>query len=699
MSNEPLSTAIRRCQLTGWFVAGCLLLQLPGIAQETPPGGGQLETGLAELARGNHAVAAEILAAEVARLSIEPALTDTPRRSGSTGQPNSTGQLNTATAGDGRQQAANLGRAMIGAGQALRHLGRHEEAAEFFQAAIELPLLGRRLAPLQLALAESQLEAGKAAAASQVCQQILASAVTPGEEAAARSLLIRALLVDGRIADCWLSFQQATGQQQAEGQQIDGSNAEAELRRTAVATNLQHWTSLANTIGLSALGSDEPEIASQAFQWVLQQAPPVGEPVAWEETATLGVAWAAAKGAESLETAAARLETFIQQFPDSPQVPRAKLALGGCLRRNNQSAAAISCFRDLVASHPDSPAAARALGELTELSPQQPLGPEMLPLLQRLIAEDTTTLSPQLLATAMLTAATHQNEALWELASARFQTEAATSSLVGELLDQLTRVEWTEQAVRLVDDTLRRGDTRPEPAIEQVCRWAAGLGQWDLLAGADDLLGTDQQLATLSPTSVRLFAEAKMQSNQLVEAKRLFSYLIDKRSAGEFDTLLRFAELSLTLDPKAQAATAIERAGQVANAPEDDQLVQLLRAQWLIRDAQLEPARELLSQFLLQPEVDRQLKARAQWLIGETHFLQRDYAAAVDAYRVVESLDDSGHWTAAALLQAGRGFEQLGRTREATICYTGLLTRFAGTPYAASASHRLAALGEQPKLR
>jgi len=323
----------------------------------------------------------------------------------------------------------------------------------------------------------------------------------------------------------------------------------------------------------------------------------------------------------------------------------------------------------------------------------------MLPLLQRLIAEDTTTLSPQLLATAMLTAATHQNEALWELASARFQTEAATSSLVGELLDQLTRVGRTGQAGRLVDVTLRRGDTRPEPAIEQVCRWAAGLGQWDLLAGADDLLGTDQQLATLSPTSVRLFAEAKMQSNQLVEAKRLFSYLIDKRSAGEFDTLLRFAELSLTLDPKAQAATAIERAGQVANAPEDDQLVQLLRAQWLIRDAQLEPARELLSQFLLQPEVDRQLKARAQWLIGETHFLQRDYAAAVDAYRVVESLDDSGHWTAAALLQAGRGFEQLGRTREATICYTGLLTRFAGTPYAASASHRLAALGEQPKLR
>jgi TolA-binding protein len=62
-------------------------------------------------------------------------------------------------------------------------------------------------------------------------------------------------------------------------------------------------------------------------------------------------------------------------------------------------------------------------------------------------------------------------------------------------------------------------------------------------------------------------------------------------------------------------------------------------------------------------------------------------------------LDDSGHWTAAALLQAGRGFEQLGRTREATICYTGLMKRFAGTPFAVNASHRLAALGEQPKLR
>ncbi|XZE52800.1 tetratricopeptide repeat protein [Planctomycetaceae bacterium SH139] len=697
MSSEPFSTAIRRCQLTGWLVAGCLLLPLADIAQGTPPAEGQLETGLAELARGNHAVAAEILAAEVARLTLQPTAADTPQL------PNSTGQPNSATAGDGRQQAANLGRAMIGAGQALRQLGRHEEAAEFFHAAIELPLLGRRLAPLQLALAESQLEAGKAAAATEVCKQILASAVTPGEEAAARSLLIRALLVDGQIADCWLSFQQATGQQDTSGQPASDvaadSDAESELRRTAVTNNLKHWTSLANTIGLAALSGDEPQIASQAFQWVLQQAPPASEPVAGEETATLGVAWAAAKGAESLETAAARLETFIERFPDSPQLPRAKLALGGCLRRNNQNAAAITCFRNLVAAHPNSQAAARALGELTELSPQEPLVAEMLPLLQRLISEDATPLSPQLLATAMLSAATHQNETLWELASARFQAEPATSSLLGQLLDQLTRVEQTEQAARLVDDTLRHSDTRPEPAIEQVCRWAAGLGKWDLLAGADNLLSSDQQLANLSPTSIRLFAEAKMQSNQLVEAQRLFTYLIDKRSAGEFDTLLRFAELSLTLDPKAQAATAIERAGQVVSAREDEQLVQLLRAQWLIRDAQLEPARELLTQFLQQPEVDRQLKARAQWLIGETHFLQRDYAAAVDAYRVVESLDDSGHWTAAALLQAGRGFEQLGRTREATICYTGLLTRFAGTPFAANASHRLAALGEQPKLR
>jgi hypothetical protein len=55
-------------------------------------------------------------------------------------------------------------------------------------------------------------------------------------------------------------------------------------------------------------------------------------------------------------------------------------------------------------------------------------------------------------------------------------------------------------------------------------------------------------------------------------------------------------------------------------------------------------------------------------------------------------MDSNGNWAAASYLQAGKSFEQLGRRKEATLCYGAVLSRFASTEYATPASTRLAAL-------
>jgi TolA-binding protein len=86
-------------------------------------------------------------------------------------------------------------------------------------------------------------------------------------------------------------------------------------------------------------------------------------------------------------------------------------------------------------------------------------------------------------------------------------------------------------------------------------------------------------------------------------------------------------------------------------------------------------------------------------MIGETHLLQHQFKEAIDAYRLVDQIDAAGHWSAASLLQAGRAFEQLGRPRDAVICYTGLLRKFADSPHAQLARDRLALLGTTSKLR
>ena len=105
-----------------------------------------------------------------------------------------------------------------------------------------------------------------------------------------------------------------------------------------------------------------------------------------------------------------------------------------------------------------------------------------------------------------------------------------------------------------------------------------------------------------------------------------------------------------------------------------------------------EKARSLLEQVIRSAETEASLRGRAQWLIGETYYLQREFVQAIEAYRRVEGIDPGGIWVSASLVQAGKSFEQLGRTRDAAVCYGILLSRFADTSHAQIARRRLAAI-------
>jgi TolA-binding protein len=117
-----------------------------------------------------------------------------------------------------------------------------------------------------------------------------------------------------------------------------------------------------------------------------------------------------------------------------------------------------------------------------------------------------------------------------------------------------------------------------------------------------------------------------------------------------------------------------------------------LDAELAIRRLQFDQARSLLENVVRAGETEAGLRGRAQWMIGETYYLQQDFADAIDAYRRVEGIDPQGVWVSAALIQAGKSFEQLGRTREAAVCYGHLIGRFADTAHATLARRRLAAI-------
>ncbi len=84
--------------------------------------------------------------------------------------------------------------------------------------------------------------------------------------------------------------------------------------------------------------------------------------------------------------------------------------------------------------------------------------------------------------------------------------------------------------------------------------------------------------------------------------------------------------------------------------------------------------------------------ARAQFQIGECLFAQKEYEAAVRELLKVDILYAYPEWSAAALYEAGRCFEALGKTVEARRQFTKVAEEHEGTHWAGLATQRLAAL-------
>jgi TolA-binding protein len=81
--------------------------------------------------------------------------------------------------------------------------------------------------------------------------------------------------------------------------------------------------------------------------------------------------------------------------------------------------------------------------------------------------------------------------------------------------------------------------------------------------------------------------------------------------------------------------------------------------------------------------------AKAQWMIGEAFFHQKNYEAALREYLKVEILYDYPTWQAAALFEAAKCHEQLGEAKQAAELYAKLVKSYPDAPLAIDAAERL----------
>jgi len=499
-------------------------------------------------------------------------------------------------------------------------------------------------------------------------------------------------------------------------------------------------------IGAAALADAQWAVATEAYQFYLAEMPQGAR----TSDAALGVAWAAAWGAQPPEQAQAMLADFIETYPNHHDLPHAIAARAGLLDRLGRGDQAESLRLRVLAVYPQSSAAVTMLDDVIRLRPAP--WPEQVRAgwLARLVAvnpleslphgrpDETAKIAPAAFERLLIGALATGDDPLWQAIVAALIVTDLDGTLTTEVLDRLSIQATGERAGaddhahvaehlaidvlgKLIDSMPAAGQQtgpaksagKAESSVtraavprgcEAVCRWAGINGRWSLLAlVADQLLPPDLSNPQTLGRGIavdRLLAESLMQTRRGQDAEVWWEAIIQAWQCDDFPTLVRGAETAVAYGT-IEAALARLPAAQAAAG--DDafrlSLVRLLEAELAIRRARMDEARGVLAEIVRGTETAAELRPRAQWLIGETYFLQQKYAEAIDAYRRVDTLDASGEWAAVSLLQAGKAFEKLGRPREAATCYTALLTRFSDLPHAGHARSRLAQLSGDGPLR
>jgi tetratricopeptide (TPR) repeat protein len=455
-------------------------------------------------------------------------------------------------------------------------------------------------------------------------------------------------------------------------------------------------------------------------------------------TARLGYAWtlvmAAGESGDAnhLAESLVAVETFLKHHASHPDAPSALLLKLSCQTQLKDHDAAASTGEHILVNHPQSSAACEVikLACASDEDLPEPLRVYLIEQFETVLTSHVTSADVNvcrcgLITSAIVGAPSAENAYAMAISLTDETGEAATV-----VLESLHRSGHDASAQRIALQWLSardesRGDANSLVARmqnkagvlvttgvrEAACRWAGRTGQWTMLALAaadepglyddanNEAAAQDAERRGRSLHVERLFAEALLQTGKTKQSLKLWERVVDVGGANDFPTLLRLAEAATTAGSVTDASKRIAAAQATAMQPSvggsssgEVALTQLLAANLEIRQLQFDRGRALLEQVVRAPGAETDLRGRAQWMIGETFFMQEKFSEAIAAYRQVEAISGSDEWTAASLVQAGKSFEQLGRTREATMCYSTLVSRFGNSPHAGGARRRLAAM-------
>lgn len=411
-------------------------------------------------------------------------------------------------------------------------------------------------------------------------------------------------------------------------------------------------------LGCAQLSQKDAAAAEASFTALLEQYPK--HPLAWQARYGRGMA---RHQLGRLSDAAEDLRAVVAAKPAGKDKADAQFLLGLCLTDLNQYEAAVTAFQGLLAEQPDWPAADKARYQLAwalKLSGRASEAHQAFRELIRAFPESPLVAEAQY----------HVGEFLYNskeyLAAAKALYAGVQKTEPGSPLFEKSvhKLGWcyyhlgnyanAQKTFSVQLDKCADGPLARDAAFMR----AECLFQQDMFAESLEAYG---KLAELS--------------NKQYESLRL---LHAGQAAGQ---LKRWAEAARWL------ARSTEQFPDAPTAPEA--LYELGFAQQNLGKTQ--QAIGLYEKVIAM--TDREVAARAQFMIGELQFQNKQYSDAVRSYFKVAYGYGYPQWQASATYEAARCFELLGQRTQAAKLYQELIEKFPQSDKAPLAKERLAALG------
>jgi TolA-binding protein len=451
----------------------------------------------------------------------------------------------------------------------------------------------------------------------------------------------------------------------------------------------------------TAAAASDLEKAISIYEQLLQRYPD-GEPAV---DAALGCA-RLRESLQQYDAALAMYQLVIDKHAEAERLPEALFRAASTCDRLAQDTQALELYSRLIEQYADSPLVPGAIyGSawcLRELSREAESNDKFEELRQKYPASKYWPDATYRLALSAAQAKDYDRatQLLDELIEAADQAAAAADSAANEDTNQVVVADDDE-----ADEAVSKSDQGTSLASSELVQHALYLRAqiavtqrtWDTAKRDLDRLARDYRSSPLALPAEFLRADVAFRRGDYDEAGKRFAELSPKLT-GRTDSWvpmvgLRRAQVLAHEKRWTDARAIAERISQ--DCPNFDQQYE---ADYLIgrayaAEANLAEARKWYQKVVRSSTGGKtETAAMAQWMIGETYFLQEQYTDAIREYLRAEVLYAYPHWQAAALLQAGKCYEQTGQWKNAGDAYSRLLARYSHTEFAVEARQRLPAV-------